>query len=117
MTGYEKSDIRFPAIAKALGGLAILLAAVAVSSSGALRVLSPHFPPGLRRRLAPPEPRLQADPAADLRALRAEEDAALAGCAWVDRTRGVVRLPIERAMALLLLRGLPTRPASARPGP
>jgi hypothetical protein len=52
-------------------------------------------------RQVPPEPRLQADPLGDLRALRAEEDALLHGYAWVDRKAGAVRIPIERAMALL----------------
>jgi hypothetical protein len=52
-------------------------------------------------RQVPPEPRLQADPLGDLRALRAEEDALLHGYAWVDRKAGTVRIPIERAMALL----------------
>jgi hypothetical protein len=52
-------------------------------------------------RQVPPEPRLQADPLGDLHALRAEEDALLHGYAWVDRKAGTVRIPIERAMALL----------------
>jgi hypothetical protein len=116
MTDYEKRDIRFAALAKAFGGLAILLALVALSSGAVLRALSRRLPADVRRRLLPAEPRLQADPAADLRRMRAEEDAELAGYAWVNRSRGVVRLPIERAMVLLLRRGLPTR-AAARTSP
>jgi hypothetical protein len=116
MTGYEKRDIRLSAIAATYGGLAAALALVALLSAGALRAFSSGAPASGRRRL-PPEPRLQPDPAADLRKLRAEEDAALDAAAWEDRSRGVVRLPIERAMSLLLRRGLPTRAASegARP--
>jgi hypothetical protein len=117
VTAYEKRDLRFSAIAQALGGLAILLAAVALSSSATLRVLSRHYPSVVRRRPPPPEPRLQADPAGDLRARRAEEDAELKSCAWVDRSRGVIRLPIERAMSLVLLRGLPTRDDGVRRAP
>jgi hypothetical protein len=55
----------------------------------------------------PPEPRLQANPAADLAALRASEEARLHGYAWVDRAAGRVRIPIERAMALLATDGTP----------
>jgi hypothetical protein len=117
MTGYEKRDIRFSTIAKSFGGVAILLAIVALVCAGALRLLSSHFPAELRRPIPPPEPRLQADPVAELRLQRAEEDAVLGGYGWVDRSRGVIRLPIERAMALLLQRGLPTRAASPRPRP
>jgi hypothetical protein len=117
VTGYEKRDIRFSAIVMALSGLAILLAVVGLSSFGTLRVLSTHYLSGFRRHLPPPEPRLQADPAADLRVMRAAEDAELNEYGWVDRSRGVIRLPIERAMALLLLRGLPTRASTARTHP
>ena len=49
----------------------------------------------------PPPPRLQTHAPEDLAALREEKQAALSGYAWVDRPRGVARIPIERAMALL----------------
>lgn len=45
-----------------------------------------------------------------LKRLRDREDAALGRYGWVDREAGIVRIPIERAMDLLLERGLPTRP-------
>ena len=57
----------------------------------------------------PPEPRLQVKPAHDLRQLRAAEDAILHSYGWVDRSTGTVRIPIERALALLVARGLPSR--------
>jgi len=116
MTDYEKRDIRFSVIAKGFAGLAIALALVALASAAVFRAFSSRFPADIRRPL-PPEPRLQADPVADLRKQRVEEDAVLDDYGWVDRPRGVIRLPIERAMALLLRRGLPTRSASARPRP
>jgi len=46
-----------------------------------------------------------------LKRFRAQEDAALSGYGWVDQNAGVVRIPIERAKALVLERGLPVRPA------
>lgn len=49
----------------------------------------------------PPAPRLQVHPLDDLQKLRAREDAQLGTYGWVDRPRGVVRLPIDRAMTLL----------------
>ena len=55
----------------------------------------------------PPQPRLQADPGQDLRALRQRDEAILSSYAWVNEQKGVVRIPIERAMAVLLERGLP----------
>lgn len=50
--------------------------------------------------LPPDAPRLQADPAADLKALRREKRALLNGYGWADREAGVARIPIEEAMRL-----------------
>lgn len=60
----------------------------------------------------PPEPRLQTTPREDLRALRAREEEILNSYGWVDKTTGVVRIPIEEAMKLTLQRGLPARAAA-----
>jgi hypothetical protein len=54
-------------------------------------------------------PHLQVQPAEDLAQFRASEENALTSYGWIDRTAGVVRIPIARAMDLLLERGLPTR--------
>jgi hypothetical protein len=64
-----------------------------------------------------PAPRLQVAPQVDLAALRAREDADLNGYGWVDRKAGVVRIPIERAMDLLVQRGLPVRGQPNAPKP
>jgi len=53
---------------------------------------------------APPAPRLQTDPRGDLARLHAWEREQLEQYGWVDREHGVVRLPIDRAMELLLAR-------------
>jgi hypothetical protein len=34
---------------------------------------------------------------------------------WVDRAGGVVRIPVDRAIELVLARGLPVRPGGAPP--
>ena len=52
----------------------------------------------------PPEPRLEIDPGASLARQRAEEGAILTSYGWVDKPAGVVRIPIERAMALMVER-------------
>lgn len=51
---------------------------------------------------APPGPRLQADPAAELAELEKREDLILATWAWVDQEAGIAQVPIERAMELLV---------------
>src|SRR5205085_9503863 len=57
---------------------------------------------------SPPAPVLQPDPIADLHQMRAQEDQILQGYAWIDRGAGKVRIPIARAMQLMVERGLPT---------
>jgi hypothetical protein len=64
------------------------------------------------RRL-PPQPRLQDEPARDMEILRAEEDSRLSTYGWVDRAAGVGRIPIDRAIDLILERGLPEVSAPA----
>jgi hypothetical protein len=54
-------------------------------------------------------PHLQIVPAEDLNQFRASEEAELNGYGWINRTAGVVRIPIAQAMDLLLERGVPTR--------
>ena len=55
----------------------------------------------------PPEPRLQANPQADMRTMREREETVLNHYGWVDPNRGVVRIPIDRALDLVAERGLP----------
>jgi hypothetical protein len=64
-------------------------------------------------RRTPPEPRLEQDPLAPRLRIRASEDAILASYGWVDRNAGVARIPIARAMDLLVERALPvTKPVA-----
>jgi hypothetical protein len=57
----------------------------------------------------PPPPNLQISSTADLKAFRAREERDLNTYGWVDKNAGIVRVPIARAMELVLQRGLPTR--------
>jgi hypothetical protein len=55
----------------------------------------------------PPSPRLQEHPIEDLETLRARENARLHGYGWVDRAKGRVHIPIERAMELMAKEAAP----------
>lgn len=117
--GHETRDVSIRALllfgaALALGVLfAVFLALVTehLFSSRHPKVAGPFSP--LARPQLPPEPRLQTTPPLDLRALRAHEDEVLGHYGWLDRTNGVVRIPIEEAKRTLLERGLPVRPVEA----
>ena len=58
-----------------------------------------------------PAPALQVKPQVDLQTYRARAEHDLNSYGWIDQAHGVVKIPIERAMNLLLARGLPVRPA------
>jgi hypothetical protein len=58
----------------------------------------------------PPAPQLEVSPGQQLADVRQAEEQQLSGYGWVDRGRGVVRIPIDRAIDLIAERGLPARP-------
>jgi hypothetical protein len=69
----------------------------------------------LTRKAEFPQPRLLVKPGATLADLRAAEDAELNSYGWVDRNAEVARIPIDRAMQLIVERGLPDIGAGQTP--
>lgn len=67
-------------------------------------------------RVLPPGPRLQVNAQEDLHDYLQEQQQTLDSYGWVDQGAGVVRIPIDRAMDMVLERGLPTRGAEGGPG-
>jgi hypothetical protein len=63
----------------------------------------------------PPEPRLQAVPRLDLKALHEGEDQVLDNYAWVDPEKGIVRIPIKDAIKIVIAKGLSSKPATDLP--
>jgi len=114
----ETSDVNFGGVVGFAVGLvatSVVIFAVVWSFYGylkreAARPVPPEFPlaASAMRRL-PPEPRLQTDPRDDLASLRGREDRILTSYGWVDKSAGVVRIPIDEAMKLTVERGLPSR--------
>ena len=110
--GYETRD----ASARALlvYGIVLIAAVVLVLrfSKGLLEELradaeladrKPH--PLAPERQEPPEPRLQVSPLRDLAEHRAAQERLLGSYEWIDRENDVVRVPVERAMQLIVERG------------
>ena len=68
------------------------------------------------RRIAPgypqsafPDPKLEEDERGQLNSIRMREEQELYSYGWVDEKAGTVHVPIERAMDLIVQRGLPVR--------
>ncbi len=81
--------------------------------------------PFAESRQLPPGPQLQVYPRADLLKYLSKEKESLESYAWDNRAAGTVRVPIERAMGMLLQKGLsvaadaptpagPTHPIAAK---
>jgi hypothetical protein len=68
-------------------------------------------------RQLPAGPQLQVNPRQDLLRFRAEQEHALESYSWGNKEDGTVRVPIERAMELLLQKGLPVAPTALPSGP
>jgi hypothetical protein len=75
--------------------------------------LGPPASPFENVRMLPPEPRLQVSAPKDLKQYQAAQGEILNSYGWVDQKAGVVRIPIDRAMDILLQKGLPVRGATS----
>ncbi len=79
--------------------------------------VGPPASPFTNVREIPPGPLLQALPHIDLQTYCEGMEQQVNTYGWIDQPGGVVRLPVDRAMDLLLERGLPVRaPSEAPPG-
>ncbi len=66
----------------------------------------------------PPQPRLQAFPAKDLVEFQHQQASKAETFGWADKQAGVARVPVEKAMDMILKNGLPVvvaKPAAAKP--
>ena len=122
--GYEPTDVsvRLVLLTVFVGVLLVVLAAAALFGLqrlyATLDPVSPEPPLSPLERLTPepPPPQIQAEPAEDLATYLAREQAILESYAWRDEEAGIARIPIGRAMQLLVERGWP-QPAEGLPPP
>ncbi len=92
-----------------IGGIfAVLLTGGMLRFLNHQRNVSDKAPPAVAAERADfPLPRLQISPPVDLEKFGAEQNRELTTYGWIDRQKGIVRIPIERAIELLSQRGLP----------
>jgi hypothetical protein len=114
---HETSDVNIRAIFGFGIGLTIASLIIAAGVWGLFQYFNTRearpvftvYPLAVDQTSVPPEPRLQINPRQDMSDLRAREDQVLTSYGWVDKNAGTVRIPIERAMQLVVERGLPAR--------
>jgi hypothetical protein len=71
-----------------------------------------HIAPGYPQSVFP-NPKLEEDERGQLNGFLLTEEETLYSYGWVDEKAGTVHIPIERAMDLIVQRGLPVRPQGA----
>jgi hypothetical protein len=112
---YEHTDADVGLILKWAIGLALVLVFSFLSVWWLFDFMAKEMPMGRPAwqfaavRPLPPGPRLQAEPRRDLEHYCAAEENLLNSYGWEDQSVGTVRIPIDRAMDVLIDRGLPAR--------
>lgn len=118
---HEHRDVNVFALGKFAIGLVIVTIFCAGIVAGVFQYLlhreggmfvSRIEPPPTDARQQPPEPRVEETPAMDEQEMRAAEEKLQTTYGWLDQDNGVVRLPIARAMDLVVGQGLPSRQTS-----
>ena len=118
--GYETRDANARGVFIFMIVLSIVLIITALVCWGLFRYLSakqvnpgPASPFAGTRQL-PAGPQLQVNPRQDLLKFKAQQEHSLESYSWENKEDGTVRVPIERAMELLLQKGLPVAPEPSR---
>ena len=127
---YERQDLRVTGILYFLLGIVVVTAICLFALNGiygfldrrekalqpAVNPLLTHVPPDTRS-VAPgypqstfPNPKLEEDERGQLNDIRMNEEKVLYSYGWIDEKSGILHIPIERAMDLIVQRGLPVRP-------
>jgi hypothetical protein len=124
MPNEEMGNRRMPQPAGVATGIVIaaivgFLGFVALSMTGLFFYLKSAAPDAFKATVENPfaEPALQKTPHADLRDFEREERKKLSGYGWVDQSKGLVRIPIERAMQIVAARGALAYDAPDQPAP
>ena len=129
--GFEQEDMSSRSALSFLAGLVLVGLVVYLIVFGMYRFLdsyatahqpatSPMVTPEADTRAVTPEnaetfpqPRLEENERTQFRSFIEDQDRKLATYDWVDKDRGTVRIPIDRAMELIAQRGLPVHAEGA----
>src|SRR5260370_5899143 len=129
--GFEQEDLSSRSALYFLAGLVLVCLVVYLIVFGMYRFfdsyatahqppMSPMVKPEADTRAVTPEnaetvpqPRLEENERTQFRSFIEDQDRKLATYDWVDKDRGTVRIPIDRAMELIAQRGLPVHAGGA----
>jgi hypothetical protein len=113
--GHEQSDVDVRSVSKFGIGLCLGLIAAGFlmwflfdrfARRETANMVKPAVMEAANPQKEPPEPRLEAHPRIDLKDYLAAEDRLVNSYGWVDPEKGIVRIPVSRAMDLMAKEGL-----------
>ena len=118
--GWEKRDVNIKGLFQFAFWMAVVLFVTLVGMRLAFDTFKKDQPLGAtmspmvttKDRMIPPRPLLQVLPHQELVEYCAAQQQEVNTYGWVNQPSGVVSIPVDRAMELILSRGLPARPSS-----
>ncbi len=121
--GYEPRDASIKGLLQFAFWMAVVLAVTLVGMRWTFDYLKRVHPLGETaspllkegQRELPPSPRLQVHPHQELVDYCRDQQKAVNSYGWVSQETGVVHIPVEQAMDLVLAKGLPARAANQAP--
>jgi hypothetical protein len=111
--GHERTDAPTRVVMAFALGLIVVAIIIHFLTAGLFKVLNAEKRPGPTisplspPRELPPAPRLEVFPQIELGHLQQREDRYLYHYSWVDKQKGIVRIPIDRAIDLVAQQGVP----------
>jgi hypothetical protein len=117
--GHEPRDINVRVVIWFAVGLVVSAIIIYLGAAGLYRLFARQHPSPeaasrieFRAQMIAPSPQLRVDEVGDFEKFRAAEEAKLTSYGWIDKNAGIIRIPIARAMDLIVQRGLPVRSGS-----
>jgi hypothetical protein len=118
--GWEKRDVNIKGLFQFAFWMAVVLAVTMIGMRFTFSAYKKAMPLGSTMspmvqqgaRMIPSGPLLQVKPHQELETYCSAQQQNVTTYAWVDQPSGVVRIPVDRAMELILAKGLPARTAS-----
>ena len=108
---YERSDVQIRLIRWLAGSLAAFILIVPLALPWMFPQSMTRTTPASRPALTSNAPPLEVNPRDSLERLQQGNAQFASGYGWVDRERGTVHIPVDRAIDLLLHKGLPGWPS------
>lgn len=114
-SGHEQSDVNVRSVSEFGIGLGLGVIATAFlmwflldqfAKHQAAHMVKPEVMEAANPQKEPPEPRLEAHPRIDLKDYLAAEDQLVTSYGWVDPEKGIVRIPVSRALDIVAKEGL-----------